>query len=231
MRRYARPLVVGATVLALGVAGTMAASAWTVPAKKVTVKVRAAKMPKGITPSAGPQGHNAMVSWSAQEILPGVRMTSYVVAAEDVSAAHHAGISHTVRASGSDLESSTFTAAELGTGRWRWTITPHFENWAGVESRPSAAVTSPVSAASALADTVTAMAASVAAPAVDPASAPIEPAPAAPTTSSPPTPETPATPATSATEKEPAKTESPKAGPTPSDIPSGPPSTIESAAE
>lgn len=236
MKRYARPIIIGATVLALGVAGTMAASAWTVPAKKATVNVRAAKMPKGADVSPSTHGSNAFVSWSAQEVLPGVRMTAYVVTAHDISPARHPDVAHTVTASGADLLSCTFTAAELGTGRYRWTLTPKFENWTGNEGRQSSAISFPASPASLLADTVTAMAVSVSPPTIDPT--PVAPSPAAvgsstlPPATTPPidSPEPDPTPSVTTKSPEPEKSVSPTADMTPSERPSAvDPLPVESA--
>ena len=229
MKRFSRPVILGAAVLAFGIAGTAMAYAWIVPAKNTDVRIRAAKMPTGVTPSASIQNGQAVVSWSAQEILPGIKMTSYVVTAHDVSATHPA-VSHTVTSVGGSTDSSTFTAAELASGRWKWTIIPKFQKWTGDEGKQSSSITFPIAPATVLADAVTAVTAAKTTPVDAPTAATAESAPnPLPSPSTTRTPENaveePAVdPTTSAPDRsaEPAKTETPKVDPTPSGSASDP---------
>ena len=140
MRKSVSCLLVGGTVAALGAAGTLVAHAdWPVPVT-ATVKVRTAAMPRGTEPSVAEQSKGAVVTWSAQEIAPDVRMTGYVVTARAVAAGARPDIVRTVAASGKESESVTFAASEVAGAQWRWTLTPRFRSWAGTESKPSSAL-------------------------------------------------------------------------------------------
>lgn len=191
MRRSVRYFVVATTVGSLGAGGTlMAYAAWTLPIPAVKVKVVAAKMPSGVTPSAAIQDGRAVVSWTAQELRAGVRMQRYTVTAHSVDVTPRPDVAHTVTATGASTESAVFTSSELGGGKWKWAITPRFETWAGVEGRLSEKVTvpAPVPAAVAPARTDTPAApvpaatpSTVPAPVAAPASpSPVEPSPVKP---------------------------------------------------
>jgi len=154
-----------ATVSAVWSAGLYVASAGeTLTANEVRVAIRMAVMPKGVTPSARLEGGVTILSWTAQQIVPGVKMKSYVVTAHDVSPAHHLAVAHSVNASGGSTERFAFATAELGAGRWRWTITPHFDAWIGDEGDPSTDIALPASPTSSAADTTALMTAHSTAP-------------------------------------------------------------------
>jgi hypothetical protein len=143
MRDTAKYLLVVATATALAGAGTLIADAsWSIPGT-ARVKIPAAAMPRGATPSAAVQGRTAVVSWSAQEIAPGVKIDHYVVTAHNVN--DLPDVSHTVEASGSAVESLVFTANEVGDGKWYWTIVPKFHLWTGGESGKSQRLALPAS--------------------------------------------------------------------------------------
>ena len=148
MRRASRTLLIGSVVVALGSAGTVLAYAqWTVPAGRLTVTARTATMPDGVVPGVAKQGGQAVVSWSAQELVPGVRMDHYVVTAHSLGTPARPDLTRAVPASGGPTESVIFTAAQVAGGGWRWTIVPRFGSWAGVEGRPSTALTFPATTA------------------------------------------------------------------------------------
>lgn len=137
MRRGTRQLVVVSVVAALGLAGTLTAFAgWSIPGT-VTVKARAAKMPRGVAPSVAKQSKTAVVSWSAQEIVAGVLMDHYLVTAHSADEPPLPDVTHTVAAAGSSTEFVTFAADEVAGGKWHWTVIPKFRQWAGAESAKS----------------------------------------------------------------------------------------------
>jgi hypothetical protein len=138
VRRGVRTGFLLATVGAMSIGGTMVAYAdWTVPSPAAKATVRAATVPRGVTPSAAVQGGNAVVSWSAQEIEPGLPMTGYVVTAHSVDATPSPDIARTVVGTGSSTGSAVFTGSELAGGKWKWAITPAFGSWTGPEGRLS----------------------------------------------------------------------------------------------
>lgn len=140
MKAVIKYLLVAATATALAGAGTLVADAgWSIPGT-ARVKIPTSAMPRGATPSAAVQGRTAVVSWSAQEIVPGVKMDHYVVTAHNVN--DLPDVVHTVAASGAAVESLAFTSAEVGDGgKWYWTIVPKFHLWAGAESGKSQRLT------------------------------------------------------------------------------------------
>ncbi|NMO50475.1 hypothetical protein HH310_04615 [Actinoplanes sp. TBRC 11911] len=141
MRRGARHLLVGLVATTLGLGGTLTAFAdWAVPST-VTVKARAAKMPRGVQPSVAKQGKTAVVSWSAQQLAPDAGMDEYVITAHSLNAPPLPDITHVVAATGGPSESVTFSAAEVAGGTWQWTITPGFRHWVGNESKKSSRLT------------------------------------------------------------------------------------------
>jgi hypothetical protein len=149
--RPGRVAVVAGAALVAGVTlgiGTVAANAnATLPSTTTRVSIRTSKMPEGTAPRTALQSGKAVVSWSAQEIVPGVKMTAYRVTAHYVGDGHRPDVARIVTASGGSAESSTFTAAELGGGTWRWTIAPKFERWVGGDGKRSDAVAFPLPAA------------------------------------------------------------------------------------
>ncbi|MGK5679140.1 hypothetical protein [Actinoplanes sp. URMC 104] len=141
MRRMCRYAVVGTVLAVAGGAGTYVAYAdWTVPASTVKVTMKAATMPKGTKPSVAAQSGTAVVSWSAQEIAPGVKMDRYVVIAYSQGVAPKPAIIRDVAATGAVSESAVFGAAEVAGGKWKWTVTPRFASWKGAESGLSKAL-------------------------------------------------------------------------------------------
>ena len=220
-------IFVGATA-AVVIGGTLVSYAgWIVPGPAAAATARAGSMPAGGTPDAEKVNGNAVVSWKAQEIVPGVRMTAYVVTAHDTDQTPRPSVAHTVSASGSGTESATFTAAELAGGKWKWAIAPKLQSWTGAEGSlsnpklvfPGAAPTAAL-----------ARAVPVAPPATPLATPPVEstPRPTA-TTAAPPERPT-AEPA--AKTAAPAKSETPQAGPAPSESSSDiAPSPASSSAE
>ncbi|WP_328462196.1 hypothetical protein OHA21_34580 [Actinoplanes sp. NBC_00393] len=139
MRRAGKVLLVAGVVAALGATGTVFAYAggWTLPDNPGSYTVKVAGMPRGVEPSVAKQGLQAVVTWSAQEMAPGVLMDHYAITAHSVSDPPRPDVTHTVAASGGPVESVTFTAAEVAGGKWRWTVVPRFRNWTGEESRRS----------------------------------------------------------------------------------------------
>jgi hypothetical protein len=126
-------LFVGATA-AVVISGTLVSYAsWIVPGPEAAARAQAASMPGGVAPDARKVGGDAVVTWKAQEIVPGVKMTAYVVTAHDTDPTPRPSLARTVSASGSGTESVTFTAAELAGGKWKWAITPKLQSWTGAE--------------------------------------------------------------------------------------------------
>src|SRR3954451_12338973 len=153
MRQFVKRCVIAAALVALGIAGTaMAYADWTLPAGRHTVTANVVKMPRGTAPSVAKQAAKAIVSWSAQEVAPGVRMDHYIVMAHSTEDRPLRDVIHTIAATGGDSESVSFAAAEVAGGRWVWTIVPKFRLWTGAESGKSRGLTFPeVSAVPALA--------------------------------------------------------------------------------
>ncbi|BCY14874.1 hypothetical protein [Actinoplanes sp. L3-i22] len=139
MRRAGRILLIGAVVGSLGVAGTVFAYAggWIVTGKPTRLTANVAKMPRGAEPSVAKQGSDAVVSWSAQEIAPGVRMDHYVVTAHSVDEPVQPDIARTVTAGSGPAETVVFAAAEVAGGKWRWSVVPKYRDWTGEASKPS----------------------------------------------------------------------------------------------
>ncbi len=156
MRRASRYVVIGAVLAAAGVAGTYLAYAdWAVPANTATITLRVAAMPRGVTPSVSKQSKTAVVSWSAQEIAPDVKMTRYVVTARSQDGSVKPDLVQEINASGSSSESVTFSAAEVAGASWKWTVTPRFGNWAGAESAQSKTLNFPAATADILVEAPT----------------------------------------------------------------------------
>jgi hypothetical protein len=148
MRRAAKTLIFTAAVVTVGIAGTVVAYAggWTVPDGRATLTAPVAKMPRGVEPSVARQGGRAVVSWSAREIVPGVRMDRYVVTAHSADAPPRPDVTRTVTAGGGATESVVFPAAAVTGGRWSWTITPRYRLWTGAESPQSRRLAFPAGA-------------------------------------------------------------------------------------
>lgn len=138
MRRTGKTLLIGVVVAALGAAGTVYAYAggWTVEGELV-YSAKAAKMPRGVEPSVTKRSRQAVVTWGAQQIAPGVWMDHYVVTAHSDSTPPKPDVTRTVAAAGEPVESLAFAAADVAGGGWRWTITPRFRNWSGQKSPSS----------------------------------------------------------------------------------------------
>ncbi|WP_203824291.1 hypothetical protein [Actinoplanes palleronii] len=166
MRRTGRLLLVGAVALSLGVAGTVYAYAggWTVTSAPTRFTAKVVKMPRGVEPSVTKQSGQAVVSWSAQEIAPGVRMDHYLVVAHSVAEPPQPDVTRAVAAGGSTTESVTFGTGEMAGGKWRWTITPKYREWTGEPSKLSPRLAFPAAPAAPADPAV------IAAPAVPPAS-------------------------------------------------------------
>ncbi|MBB4696870.1 hypothetical protein [Paractinoplanes abujensis] len=122
------------------VAGTLVANAEWLIGASADAKVRATKMPKGVKPSVAEQNKGAVVSWSAQEIAPGVKMDRYTITAHSQGAPARAAIVRRVDSTGGESQSITFAADEVAGGTWRWTVRPHFASWTGAESGLSSAL-------------------------------------------------------------------------------------------
>lgn len=136
-RRTLRYLLIGSIALGLGVSGTLVANAqWSIPGR-AAAQVTTAVMPVGSTPTAKKHGFRIVVSWQAQVIAPGVRIPEYAVTARDTRVPPRPAVMHTVPASGADVESTTFTLAELGNGKWDWTVAPRYRLWSGADGPPS----------------------------------------------------------------------------------------------
>ncbi|MDY7084516.1 MAG: hypothetical protein SYR96_05365 [Actinomycetota bacterium] len=133
--------MIGTTVTALVVAGTLVANAEWMIGTTGEAKIRTVKMPKGVKPSVAQQGKAAVVSWSAQEIEPGAKMTRYTITAHSQGAAAKAAVVRQADSTGAESQSITFAASEVAGGTWRWTVTPHFASWTGAESGLSSALT------------------------------------------------------------------------------------------
>lgn len=145
MRRSTKALVVVGVVTLMGLAGTVFAYAggWILPDNRATLAASVAKMPRGVEPSVAKQSGQAVVSWTAQEIVPGSLMDHYVVTAHHVGAPARPDIARTVAASGNPAESVAFAGTELAGGTWNWTITPKFREWIGAAGRRSRNVVFP----------------------------------------------------------------------------------------
>jgi hypothetical protein len=149
MKRLGRTIVIGVTATALGATGTMLAYAggWTLNDGRMQLTMRVAKMPRGVTPSVAKQSKAAVVSWSSQELVPGVLMDHYVVTAHSVDEPPLPNVAHTVAAGRGNTESVTFPAEEVAGGKWYWTINPKFAQWMGADSGKSQRLTFPSSPA------------------------------------------------------------------------------------
>jgi hypothetical protein len=146
MKSLTKKLIIATATLALVGTGTMIAQAsWTIPGT-AKVKAKAAAMPRGAVPSAAKQGGNALISWSAEEIAPGVRMQTYVVTAHSADDPPRADIARTVTATSADTLSATFGGSVLTGGKWYWTLVPKYALWAGAESKKSDKLTFPAAA-------------------------------------------------------------------------------------
>ncbi len=146
MKPPAKKLVLAATTLALIGAGTMVAQAsWTVPGT-AQVKAEATAMSRGSAPSVAKQNGGALVSWSAQEMVPGVRMQKYIVTAHSADDPPRADIVSTITATSADTLSAAFTGSVLAGGKWFWILVPEYELWAGAESKKSDKLAFPAAA-------------------------------------------------------------------------------------
>jgi len=138
MRRHLRLGIVVATVGVVSIAGTLVARAgWTLPDQTVAAAARAATMPVGVTPRAAIQHGDAVVNWTAQEIVPGVPMSAYLVTAHDTDPRPLEDVVHTVTANGAGTESVVFPGSELAGGKWQFGIIGRYLSWTGPEGRLS----------------------------------------------------------------------------------------------
>jgi hypothetical protein len=141
MNQISKRSLVAVATLAIIAGGTVVARAsWVVPASMVT-EARTAAMPEGAAPSVAKQRGNVLVTWSAQEIVPGVRIQKYVVTAHSADNPPAADVVRTVAATSADTQSATFSGAEVMSGKWYWTLVPKFEQWIGDESKKSEKLT------------------------------------------------------------------------------------------
>jgi hypothetical protein len=135
MRRAIEYAVVAAAVAALGIGATVLAYAdWTVPVRLVATEARAATMPRGVPPKVAKLGSLAVVSWSAQDLAPGLPMDHYLVTAHSMDSPSLPDIARDCVATGARTQSVTFSGAELAGGLWYWTIGPEFRLWRGAGS-------------------------------------------------------------------------------------------------
>ena len=140
MRKRIGFLLVGSTVAAVVAVGSLAANAEWVIGGSSKMKTHTAKMPRGTKPSVAQQSKAAVVSWSAQEVMPGVKMDRYTVTAHSADVPAKPDIVREINASGAAGETITFAAEQVAGGQWRWTVIPRFATWVGPESRPSKAL-------------------------------------------------------------------------------------------
>nr|WP_221375668.1 hypothetical protein [Actinoplanes polyasparticus] len=176
-----RYLLIVTTVAAVVTAGTVVANAEWAVSGAAQAKIHNLKMPAGTKPSVEDQSNSAVVSWSAQEIVPGVKMDRYTVTAHSQDTPPRAAIVREVEASGGVSETITFAAAEVAGGKWRWAVIPHYAKWVGAESGLSGALTFPDAAVSKVAGTPPAK---TVVPTIPPTAAPV-PTPTAKTTKKP----------------------------------------------
>jgi hypothetical protein len=139
MRRTGKVLLIVAVVASLGVAGTVLAYAggWVVSVGPARLTANVATMPRGVEPSVAKQDGQAVISWSAQEIAPGVRMDHYVVTAHSADEPPRPDIVHTLGAGRGPAETVVFTVAEMTGGKWCWSVAPKYRGWTGETSRLS----------------------------------------------------------------------------------------------
>nr|BFE67967.1 hypothetical protein GCM10020092_012680 [Actinoplanes digitatis] len=84
VRRPKRTILIAGVALTLAVGGTLAANAtWSIPGRSAPIQLKTAEMPRGPKPDIAKQGGSAVVTWPAQEIVPGVAMRGYVVTRYD----------------------------------------------------------------------------------------------------------------------------------------------------
>jgi hypothetical protein len=134
MRRIVTAGLLAGATAAVVVGGTLVSYAsWIVPGPAAPGKAAALSMPAGVTPDSEIRAGKTVVTWKAQTIIPGVRMTAYLVTAHDTDRTPRRSITRSVTASGSDRLSAVFSTAELTGGRWRWTVTPKLRSWTGAE--------------------------------------------------------------------------------------------------
>ncbi|MCO8272313.1 hypothetical protein M1L60_17100 [Actinoplanes sp. TRM 88003] len=125
----------------------MTANAAWVIGGSAKVTTRSAKMPKGTKPSVAKQSKAAVVSWSAQELVPGVKMDRYTVTAHSQDNPAKEALVREVEASGGASESVTFAASAVAGSKWKWAVIPHYAKWSGAEGGLSKALTFPAAPA------------------------------------------------------------------------------------
>ncbi|MET8150520.1 hypothetical protein ACIBSW_03570 [Actinoplanes sp. NPDC049668] len=131
MRRPKRTVLIAGVVLTLAAGGTLAANAtWSIPGRSAPMNLKTAEMPRGPKPNVTKQGGAAVVTWSAQEIVPGVAMRGYVITRYDADDDSPAEAFPAVTG-------TTLTDADVPAGKFYWTVTPKFAAWSGEESKKS----------------------------------------------------------------------------------------------
>ncbi|GID96509.1 hypothetical protein ACFQFC_27860 [Amorphoplanes digitatis] len=131
MRRPKRTILIAGVALTLAVGGTLAANAtWSIPGRSAPIQLKTAEMPRGPKPDIAKQGGSAVVTWPAQEIVPGVAMRGYVVTRYDAD--HDSSFEAFPAVAG-----TTLTDADVPAGKFYWTVTPKFAAWTGEESKKS----------------------------------------------------------------------------------------------
>jgi hypothetical protein len=128
---------------ALGIASTggfVAYASWNTRSPDVSLKVRAATMPRGVTPKVTAVGRKAVVRWRAQQVVTGVPVTSYVVTAHNWAGNGSQDVTLTRPATGGSAETVSFAVSG---GKWTWTIVPKFGSWSGRRSAPTKPFTVP----------------------------------------------------------------------------------------
>jgi hypothetical protein len=97
-------------------------------------------MPRGATPSAALSGATVVVRWSAASLPNGVTVMGYVIDRYDAAT----GVGQPVGTGCSGvITTTTCTEQNVPSGTWIYTDTPVLNNWSGMASSPSNAVTVP----------------------------------------------------------------------------------------
>jgi hypothetical protein len=126
-------ILTSSAALALG--GSMYAfAAWQTPVQAVTAKLQVADMPPGLQPSVDRRGKNAIVTWTAQRIVPGVKMQGYVVTRLNVDDPSATPFTDTTTTAG-------YRDVRVPKGSWTWTVRPVFETWQGEDGPASQPLT------------------------------------------------------------------------------------------
>lgn len=133
MNSFVKSSVVMASAAALALAGSVYAFAgWNSIGAPTVLSIRTVEMPAGNVPSVDKQGRNAAIDWVGNQIVPGVKVDSYVVTR--------------FGAGGSVVVCDRVTATSckdklVPGGTWTWRVQPVFASWTGAASAGSAALT------------------------------------------------------------------------------------------